>query len=80
MCSIAGWGTDSLKGPMAKRLREAPVPLVSKEVCNNPESYNGLISESMLCAGYKTGGKDTCTGDSGGKAVLLQTICENQSL
>lgn len=72
MCSIAGWGTESLDGPAAQRLREAPVPLVSHAVCNNPNSYSGLISDSMLCAGYEMGGKDTCKGDSGGEFCDIQ--------
>lgn len=40
-------------------LKEADVPLVSNEKCQQqlPE-YD--ITESMLCAGYEEGGTDSC--------------------
>ncbi|XP_068712141.1 chymotrypsin-like elastase family member 2A [Montipora foliosa] len=66
MCYIAGWGTETLKGPPTRILHEASLPLVSHEQCNDPLSYSGVIQGDMICAGYKQGGVDTCEGDSGG--------------
>ncbi|KFP30526.1 Enteropeptidase, partial [Colius striatus] len=64
-CSIAGWGYIVNGGPTSDILREAEVPLISNEKCQEwmPE-YN--ITENMICAGYETGGVDSCQGDSGG--------------
>ncbi|XP_029198237.2 chymotrypsin-like elastase family member 2A [Acropora millepora] len=66
ICYIAGWGTQTLKGPPTRILHEAALPLVSHEQCNDPLSYSGAVSADMICAGYKQGGVDTCEGDSGG--------------
>ena len=32
-------------------------------------SYNGDISVDMLCAGFPSGGRDACGGDSGGNIM-----------
>ena len=74
MCYIAGWGTQKVKGPPTRVLHEAALPLVSHEQCNDPQSYNGVITKNMLCAGFQQGGVDTCEGDSGGKEVSRPTL------
>jgi len=63
----AGWGTTSEGGGVSKILMKVSVPFVSKEVCS--AAYEG-ITDSMLCAGYKEGGKDSCQGDSGGPLIV----------
>ncbi|XP_076708535.1 coagulation factor XI isoform X8 [Callospermophilus lateralis] len=46
-------------------LQKAKIPLVSNEECQI--RYRGhKITNKMICAGYKEGGKDACKGDSGG--------------
>ncbi|XP_006882345.1 PREDICTED: coagulation factor XI-like [Elephantulus edwardii] len=46
-------------------LQKAKVPLITNEECQ--ERYRGhTITNKMICAGYKEGGRDACKGDSGG--------------
>ncbi|MCP4701746.1 MAG: serine protease [Gammaproteobacteria bacterium] len=66
MLTVIGWGKDSEYGEYQQELQQVSVPVVSNELCNKPESYNGDITSNMLCAGYAEGGKDACIGDSGG--------------
>ncbi|KAK2851851.1 hypothetical protein Q5P01_008127 [Channa striata] len=70
VCRVSGWGYTSFVGEqIPSTLRTVTVPIVSTEKCNSSESFNGRITENMLCAGYSTGGKDACEGDSGGPLV-----------
>ncbi|XP_051006329.1 enteropeptidase [Acomys russatus] len=71
ICSIAGWGYTEIQGSTVDVLKEADVPLISNEKCQQqlPE-YN--ITESMICAGYEEGGIDSCQGDSGGPLMCQE--------
>lgn len=71
MSMTAGWGaTKESSYTLPNLLQKVSVPLVSTNNCNAVEAYNGDITDSMICAGYKTGGKDSCQGDSGGPLVV----------
>lgn len=62
-----GWGStrrNTFKRAVA--LRQVRLPVTSRNDCNDGNSYNGRIRDTMICAGYDGGGKDTCQGDSGG--------------
>ncbi|KAJ7389104.1 hypothetical protein OS493_033426 [Desmophyllum pertusum] len=65
-CIVTGWGHMSWNGSSSPVLREAWVDLVGKDACNSQSSYNGTISDNFLCAGFKEGGTDACSYDSGG--------------
>uniref|UniRef100_A0A4W5MBZ7 trypsin n=2 Tax=Hucho hucho TaxID=62062 RepID=A0A4W5MBZ7_9TELE len=68
MCVVSGWGniyTDSVFNPF--NLQCVDIPILSKKACE--ESYPGQITDTMVCAGYLEGGKDSCQGDSGGPVV-----------
>jgi len=66
--TVAGWGaTQEGAWSLPSRLQKVVVPYVDRATCNIP--YNGAITESMLCAGFEKGGKDSCQGDSGGPMV-----------
>lgn len=69
--TVTGWGNTSTTGAsFPDELRQVTVPLVSNPTCNAPNSYNGAITDNMLCAGFAQGGKDSCQGDSGGPLVV----------
>ncbi|MEM7116960.1 MAG: serine protease [Chloroflexota bacterium] len=69
--TVTGWGNTSTTGSsFPDELRQVTVPIVSNQTCNAPASYNGAITDNMLCAGFAQGGKDSCQGDSGGPLVV----------
>ena len=47
-------------------LNEVIVPVVSNSTCRQRAWYGRRIKTDMVCAGYEQGGRDSCTGDSGG--------------
>ncbi|XP_017966795.2 trypsin-1-like [Drosophila navojoa] len=69
MCYVSGWGDTRNTEESDEFLRQVQVPLVNQEECNKKYNrYNG-VTDSMICAGYPEGGKDSCKGDSGGPLV-----------
>lgn len=40
------------------KLQCLDIPILSSRDCNN--SYPGMITDAMFCAGYLEGGKDSC--------------------
>ncbi|KAG7520195.1 trypsin-3-like [Solea senegalensis] len=70
MCRVSGWGlTNPSGGEIPSTLLTVKLPIFATEKCNSSESFDGKITENMLCAGYSTGGKDACMGDSGGPLI-----------
>ena len=61
-----GWGNLTEGGVTPIDLQRVEVPLVDRVNCNDVNSYNGEITENMICAGIDEGGRDACQGDSGG--------------
>lgn len=49
---------------MAEILQEVTLPKIEDSECKR--QWGSKVDESQLCAGYVSGGKDTCKGDSGG--------------
>ena len=62
---VTGWG-ETEAGPPPIDLLKVEVPLVAEANCNDANSYNGAVTDTMLCAGRDEGGQDACQGDSGG--------------
>lgn len=70
--TVYGFGNlGSWRPNSSKDLNKVVVPIVSHEEANAPQSYNGKIDETMIAAGFATGGKDSCQGDSGGPMVVF---------
>lgn len=64
-CWVTGWGYTKSRDEVQSTLQKAKVPLVSNEECQTRYRKH-KITNKVICAGYKEGGKDTCKGDSGG--------------
>ncbi len=75
MSITAGWGVTKTDwgSPSSDILMKVAVPLITQDHCNKPESYNGRVTDRMICAGYKAGGKDACQGDSGGPLYVTNS-------
>jgi len=67
--TVMGWG-ETGRG-ISDVLMEVDVNVIGNGVCDasrgNGDSYQGAITENMLCA--KANNKDSCQGDSGGPLV-----------
>ncbi|XP_069041476.1 trypsin-like [Lepisosteus oculatus] len=67
-CVVSGWGsmqTDGANGATVLQCLE--VPVLSQAQCET--AYPGMITSTMMCAGYLEGGRDACNGDSGSPLV-----------
>ncbi|KAL7798431.1 trypsin-like serine protease [Trichoderma ceciliae] len=65
--TTAGWGTtNENSNSLPSRLNKVSVPVVSRSTC---QAEYGVITNNMFCAGLAQGGKDSCSGDSGGPIV-----------
>lgn len=71
MLTVIGWGyTTEGSGKTSDVLMQVDVPVVSLTVCK--KSYPSVTGQNV-CAGYQQGGKDSCSGDSGGPLFYNKT-------
>ena len=63
---VSGWGTVASGSYLTSYLNEVGVTVFPDGDCG---AMNGEMTDDMLCAGLKEGGKDACQGDSGGPLV-----------
>ncbi|ETN61854.1 hypothetical protein AND_006474 [Anopheles darlingi] len=78
---IAGWGAIAHNGPTATKLQEAQVVVLPVDQCAfNYKLYfpNQIFDETVVCAGFPQGGKDSCQGDSGGPLMLPELSSNGQ--
>lgn len=62
-CQVAGWGlTKNDKSTHSDILREVNVTVIDRKTCNDEKhyNYNPMIGPNMICAGYSSGGRDSC--------------------
>jgi len=75
--TLAGWGTDSESGDMQDHLMAVSVPIISNAVCGPIYVRRvwwwteSIIKDTSLCAAENAGGKDSCSGDSGGPGIWV---------
>ncbi|WP_081194613.1 S1 family peptidase [Saccharomonospora piscinae] len=72
MATVLGWGRLFENGPKPGSLRAADVPMVSDSDC--ADVFRSFDSDTMVCAGWDSGGIDACQGDSGGPLVVGDTV------
>lgn len=70
-CVATGWGLMDFYDitSVSSTLQEVAVRVISNEKCKTYPDYSDKLQDSMICAGYKDGGRDACAGDSGGSLV-----------
>ncbi|XP_062317784.1 ovochymase-2 isoform X2 [Osmerus eperlanus] len=70
-CVIAGWGRITERGRLPAVLREVQLELLEKASCSYvlQTLRPPKPSYTVLCAGYESGGRDACQGDSGSPLV-----------
>lgn len=67
---VYGWGITNVSDyNLSGRLQETRLPILGPD-CDNKTIGNVWPTPDMLCAGTEEGGKDTCTGDSGGPITV----------
>jgi secreted trypsin-like serine protease len=68
MTRVIGWGQTHEQGfAISDALMQVDVPLVARAHCK--QAYPSL-DDTMICAGYDEGLKDSCQGDSGGPHII----------
>lgn len=72
--TVIGWGKQNEKSDLVSDyLRKTRVMIIGGKQCRNWFQLAGRhlnISERLLCAGYETGERDSCGGDSGGPLLV----------
>ena len=66
--TVTGWGTVASGSFQNSWLHEADLTVFPDGDCG---VMNSVMTEDMMCAGLKEGGKDSCQGDSGGPLVAV---------
>ncbi|KFV02561.1 Granzyme A, partial [Tauraco erythrolophus] len=62
-CTVAGWGyTHNGLRKTSDTLRAVNITVFSRQICNDKNHYNSnpVVTENMICAGDRNGGKDSC--------------------
>jgi len=74
--TVTGWGATSEYGYLSKILQQVNINYIPEADC--AKVYK--LSDSMMCAGVKEGGKDACLGDSGGPIIVEGSNSDNDVL
>ncbi|MCX7086964.1 MAG: trypsin-like serine protease [Methylococcales bacterium] len=72
IATALGWGMTSSYRQASNNLQKVELPIVSNSDCQKQYLFLPFkIINSMVCAGFQNGDKDTCPGDSGGPLMVL---------
>lgn len=70
---VIGWGRTELSETNATILQKVSLPILNSTDCQRWHRRNEIdleLTHEMFCAGFEKGGRDACTGDSGGPFLL----------
>ena len=70
---VSGWGrlSKSGSGCYPKTLNAVSLPHISLKDCEKAYATdNWPVTERMICTSFPGGGRDTCSGDSGGMKII----------
>ncbi|XP_045181242.2 uncharacterized protein LOC123540352 isoform X3 [Mercenaria mercenaria] len=70
-CFTVGWGKTKWDGDYAEVLQKLKMTLWDTKKCNSSIAWNGEVYDTFLCAGYYSGVRSICKGDSGGPLLCL---------
>lgn len=79
-CTTIGWGYESeFASWLPEVLKKVDVPLLSSESCQSmyrtwETNSRIIITDTMICAGFTNGGRDSCGGDSGGPLIANNVL------
>lgn len=76
-CYAAGWGTLASGGSLPTNLNEVDLLVYSSNDCRFVDTQSTKNWNSQICAGDKSGNKDTCQGDSGGPLYIQDKVNSN---
>jgi hypothetical protein len=65
--TVTGWGRLSEGGQLPNLLQHVQVPIMSNDKCRDMFLKSGrmeYIPDIFLCAGFETGGRDSCQVDA----------------
>ena len=63
---VTGWGMLFAGGPFPPVMKELDLPIMTNTACEKEfraAGYREKIENTMMCAGYSDGRKDTCDGE-----------------
>ena len=73
---VAGWGmmVESDQTPDMSLMRHLSVRMITNENCNQPESYDGKVTNLQFCAASVIEHVDVCQGFSGAPLIAFDAI------
>jgi len=66
---VSGWGVVREGGSLPEKLRKVELPTIDDNQCKNAYTDEYFDGSNMICCLYPPGGRDGCTGDSGGPMI-----------
>ncbi|XP_034001432.1 transmembrane protease serine 3-like isoform X2 [Trematomus bernacchii] len=67
---VVGFGANSSGGPYADTLQEVRVSVVGNNECKCSKQYSPYITDTTICAVFRSGGNDSCQKGSYGAMMI----------